>query len=228
MSTQKIRFALGGFMIAAALVGCGSSQADTSTASNNETTSTTGSMTTTATTTTTGAPLGTPETQVEPPTPTSEPAATATLKGPQVVVSLEGGKSFTLQLDQENTPQTVAGITALVKKGFYNGIRVHRVEEWVTQWGDPLSKNGADAPGVGSGGTGKNLPFEAGKLSFVKGTLGMASTGGKVGGDCQMFVVTRDSTFLDGDYSAFGKVVKGMDVVQAIQKGDKIVSMKIK
>ncbi|RYG18116.1 peptidylprolyl isomerase, partial [bacterium] len=110
---------------------------------------------------------------------------------------------------------------------FYTGIRVHRVEDWVVQWGDPISKNGADARGVGGGGTGKNLPFEAGKLSFVKGTLGMASTGGKVGGDCQMFVVTRDSTFLDGDYSAFGKVVKGMEVVEGIQKGAKIVSMKV-
>jgi cyclophilin family peptidyl-prolyl cis-trans isomerase len=147
--------------------------------------------------------------------------------GPKVLVTLGNGKSFTLQLDAKNTPATTKGITALVKKGFYNGIRVHRVEDWVVQWGDPLSRNGVDSPGVGSGGTGKNLPFEAGKLSFTKGTLGMASTGTGVGGDCQIFVVTRDSTFLNGGYSAFGKVVKGMDVVLHIQKGDKIASMKV-
>ena len=117
-----------------------------------------------------------------------------------------------------------------MKKGFYNGQHVHRVvPDFVVQWGDPLSKNGANAPGVGSGGTGKNLPFEAGKLSFVKGTLGMASTGRQLGGDCQMFVVTSNTSGLqlNGDYSAFGKVVKGMDVVMKIQQGDTIVSMKI-
>lgn len=149
------------------------------------------------------------------------------LNGPKVLVTLSGGKSFTLQLDSKNTPKTTAGITALVNKGFYTGQRVHRVEDWVVQWGDPLSKGGVDAPGVGSGGTGKDLPFEAGKISFKKGTLGMASTGAGLGGDSQMFVVLRDSTFLDGGYSSFGRVVKGMDVVMKIKRGDKITSMKI-
>lgn len=151
-----------------------------------------------------------------------------TVTGPKVLVTLGNGKSFTLQLDAKNTPKTVAGITALVKKGFYNGTRVHRVEPgFCVQWGDPLSKNGVDTPGVGSGGTNKNLPFEPGKLSFKKGVLGMASTAAGAGGDCQMFVTLGDATFLDGKYSAFGKVVKGMDVVASIERGVKIVSMKV-
>lgn len=152
------------------------------------------------------------------------------LTGPKILVTLGTGKNFTIQLDAKNTPKTAQGIAALVKKGFYNGQYVHRVvPDFVVQWGDPISKSGANTPGVGSGGTGKNLPFEAGKLSFVKGTLGMASTGRKLGGDCQMFVVTSDTNGLqlNGDYSAFGKVVKGMDVVMKIQQGDKIASMKI-
>ena len=179
-----------------------------------------------------------------PPTPDAAPVGTAStpevavstgpaeepLTGPKIVVNMANGKSFTMQLDAKNTPKTSEGIAALVKKGFYDGQRVHRVvPDFVVQWGDPLSKEGADAPGVGSGGTGKNLPFEPGKLSFGKGVLGMASTGRKLGGDCQMFVVTSDENGrqLDDDYSAFGKVVSGMDVVMKIEKGDKILSMKI-
>ncbi len=150
------------------------------------------------------------------------------ITGPKVLVTLGNKKSFTLQLDAKNTPKTTAGIAALVKKGFYNGLHVHRVEPgFCVQWGDPLSKNGVSDPRVGSGGTGKNLPFEAGKLSFVKGVLGMASTGAGTGGDCQIFVTTGDAQFLDGKYSAFGKVVKGMDVVLTIQVGDTIASMKV-
>lgn len=150
------------------------------------------------------------------------------ITGPKVLVTLGTGKSFTLQLDAKNTPKTSAGIAALVKKGFYTGIRIHRVEPgFCVQWGDPLSKNGVDAPGVGSGGTGKNLPFEPGTLSFKKGVLGMASTAAGAGGDCQMFIALGDVPQLDGKYSAFGKVVKGMDVVMGIERGVKIVSMKI-
>ena len=149
------------------------------------------------------------------------------ISGPKFVVTFASGKSFTIQADAKNAPATAKGITALVKKGFYDGQRVHRVEDWVVQWGDPKSKKGVDTPGVGGGQNSPALPFEAGKLSFTKGTVGMASTGNQVGGDCQLFVVLRDSTFLNGNYSAMGRVVKGMDVVMKIQRGDKIVSTKL-
>ena len=147
--------------------------------------------------------------------------------GPKILVKMASGKSFTIQTDAKNAPKTTAGIVALVKKGFYTNQRVHRVEDWVTQWGDPKSKNGVDAPGVGGGQNAPALPFEAGKLSFTKGTVGIASTGTGVGGDCQLFVVKRDSTFLNGGYSAMGRVTNGMNVVMAIQRGDRILSMKI-
>lgn len=149
------------------------------------------------------------------------------ITGPKILVTFSSGKSFTMQMDAKNTPGTSKGIAALVKKGFYDGQRVHRVEDWVVQWGDPKSRNGVDTPGVGGGQNSTPLPFEAGKLPFTKGTIGIASTGNQVGGDCQLFVVLRDSTFLDGNYSAAGRVVKGMDVVAHIQRGDKIASMKI-
>jgi cyclophilin family peptidyl-prolyl cis-trans isomerase len=150
------------------------------------------------------------------------------VSGPKILVSLEGGKSFTIQLDEKNTPKTAARITELVRKGFYDGQRFHRVvKDFCVQWGDPQSKEGIDSPLVGTKGSGVTIPFEAGKLPLAVGTLGMASTGSKVGGDSQMFVVTGDMTFHNGNYAAFGKVVKGMDVVLKIAQGDKIVSMKI-
>lgn len=150
------------------------------------------------------------------------------LVGPKILVSLESGKGFTLQLDERNTPKTAKRIAELVEKGFYDRQRFHRVvPNFCVQWGDPQSKDGVDSPLVGTKGSGKTIPFEAGKLPLEPGTLGMASTGPKVGGDSQMFVVTGDMTFHNGNYAAFGRVVEGMDVVLKIAKGDRIVSMKV-
>lgn len=150
------------------------------------------------------------------------------LTGPKIVVNMANGKSFTIQTDEKGAPKTVAGIAALVKKGFYDGQRVHRVERgFVIQWGDPKSRNGVDTPGVGSGNNAPALPFEAGRLPFTKGVVGIASTGAGTGGDCQLFVMLGPAPSLNGGYSAMGRVVDGMNVVMNIQKGDKILSMKL-
>lgn len=148
----------------------------------------------------------------------------AAMAATQLVVTFTNGKSFTIEVDAKNAPKTAAHIMALVKKKFYDGQRFHRVEDWVVQWGDPGSKKSLE---VGGGGSGKNMPFEAGKLSFKKGVVGIASTGAKVGGDSQLFVVRRDSTFLDGSYAAMGRVTKGMDVIMNLKRGDTIKSMKV-
>ena len=148
--------------------------------------------------------------------------------GTNMVMTLASGKSIELNLDEKGAPKTCARIKELVKQKFFDGIRFHRVEGWVVQWGAPQSKKGVDAPGVGNGGSGKSIPFEAGKLSFAAGVLGMASTGAKVGGDSQMFIVTQPSPNLDGSYCAFGKVVKGMDVLKTIKRGDVIKSVRLK
>lgn len=144
--------------------------------------------------------------------------------GPKIQFTLDSGKSFVITTDSKATPKTTAQIVSLVKSKFYDSQRIHRVEDWVVQWGDPKSKGGVDQPGVGSGGSGKNLPFEDNPASFLKGAVGMASTGAKVGGDSQLFVVLKDSAFLDHNYCLMGKVTKGMDVVMKIQRGDKIKS----
>ncbi|HMS56362.1 MAG TPA: peptidylprolyl isomerase [Fimbriimonadaceae bacterium] len=146
--------------------------------------------------------------------------------GPKIVFTMGNGKSFTIQTDQKGSPKTTAQIVDLVKKKFYDSQRVHRVEDWVVQWGDPASKKGVD--GVGGGGSGKGIPFEDSKATFKKGVVGIASTGAKVGGDSQLFVVLKDSTFLDHNYAILGKVTSGMDVVMAFKRGDTIKKAVIK
>lgn len=149
------------------------------------------------------------------------------MASPLLKVTMDGGKAFTIQTDPKGAPRTVARILELVKAKFYDGQRFHRVEDWVVQWGAPQSKKNVNDPAVGNGGSGKNMIFEAGSLSFTKGVCGVASTGAKLGGDSQLFIVKRDSTFLNGDYSAWGKVVSGMNVVEAIKRGDRIKSIAI-
>lgn len=147
---------------------------------------------------------------------------------PQLLVTLAGGKTFTITTDKKGSPKTVQHIIALVAKKFYDGIKVHRVENWVTQWGDPQTKTKPiTAPGIGSGGSGKDVPFEGSKVSFVRGVVGLASTGKKVGGDCQLFVLKKDATYLNGDYAVVGVVTKGMTVIDAVKAGEVIKSIRV-
>lgn len=150
-----------------------------------------------------------------------------TASAPRIQVTITGGKSFVILTDPQDSPKTVQRIVALVNQGFYNDQRFHRVEGWVVQWGDPKSKQGIDDPRVGSGGSGQGIPFESSTSKFGAGTVGIASTGAKVGGDSQLFVITQDAPHLAGNYAVLGKVVSGMDVVRNIKRGDKIVSMTV-
>ena len=154
-------------------------------------------------------------------------AALTPVASTELKVTMEGGKSFVIACDSKGSPKTVKRIVELVKKKFYDGQRFHRVESWVVQWGDPASKKSANEPGVGSGGSGQALPWEESTTSFVRGVVGVASTGAKVGGDSQLFVLTHDATHLNGNYAVLGKVTKGMDVVDKIARGDKIVSITV-
>lgn len=160
--------------------------------------------------------------------------------GPKIEVTMQNGGSFVITTDPKASPKTVAHILSLVKKGFYDQQRVHRVEDWVTQWGAPASKKepldirGSDGrltlnPNVGDGGSGKNdLPFEMSNVDFVRGIVGVASTGLQVGGDSQLFILKKDWQRLYHSYAVVGKVTSGMDAVGRIQRGDRIVSMRVR
>lgn len=133
-------------------------------------------------------------------------------------VELERGGSFTIALHQTSAPQTMANFVAKAKSGFYDGKTFHRVEGWVVQGGDP------DGTGRGGG----KMPSELNDLNFAVGAVGIARGPDiKVNNDAQWFVVKTDASFLDKQYTNFGQVTKGMDVVHTIKIGDKIKSVTV-
>ncbi len=121
-----------------------------------------------------------------------------------------------LTLYSKDSPNTVANFVQKAKSGFYANLIFHRVEDWVIQGGDPL----------GNGTGGGNMPVEFNSKPFVVGAVGVASRGdGKVQNDAQFFITKKDSQFLNGQYTNFGIVTKGMDVVNKIEVGSKILEI---
>ncbi len=125
-----------------------------------------------------------------------------------------------VQLYPNDAPKTVANFVNLTQSGFYNGLIWHRiVPGFVIQSGDSNTRNGGgDKATWGSGTSGVNVPFENdGNLHNTAGTIAMASTAAKSGGSSQFYInLVDNSASLDGNYAVFGKVIKGMDVVQAL------------
>jgi len=150
--------------------------------------------------------------------------------GPIVEVVMAGRGRFEITTDPKCSPRTVAHILALVKRGFYDRQRIHRVEPWVTQWGAPASKTKPlTTEEVLGGGSGKDIPvFEMCEVDFTRGIVGIASTGLQVPGDSQIFTLKKDTLRLYHSYAVLGKVTKGMDVVDRIAKGDRIKRMRVK
>ena len=118
----------------------------------------------------------------------------------------------------KDAPNTVANFVQKANSGFYNNLIFHRVEDWVTQGGDPL----------GNGTGGGSMPVEFNNKPFVIGSLGVASRGdGKVQNDAQFFITKKDSQLLNGLYTNFGIVKSGMDVVNKVEIGDKILEITV-
>jgi cyclophilin family peptidyl-prolyl cis-trans isomerase/HEAT repeat protein len=126
---------------------------------------------------------------------------------------------FRMRLFKEHAPFTVLNIVKLTRKGFYNGLSFHRVvPNFVIQGGDPR--------GDGWGGPGYAIRSEFSLVNYGRGTAGIASAGKDTEG-CQFFVTHSSQPHLDGRYTIFAEVIHGMDVVDAVQVGDKIVSMRV-
>lgn len=160
--------------------------------------------------------------------------------GPKIQFTMASGKSFVITTDPKRSPLTVKHILDLVKSGFYNRQRIHRVEPWVTQWGapasrtEPLDTKGADGkmdtnPKVGDGGSGHNISKFEGSLDvdFIRGVVGIASDGLGNAGDSQLFILKADAMRLYNSYAVVGKVTEGMGVVDAIKRGDRIKAAKV-
>lgn len=124
-----------------------------------------------------------------------------------------------LELYPEHAPKTVNNFIFLVKEGYYDGVSFHRViSNFVIQGGDPT--------GTGSGGPGYRFEDEtAGNpLKHVRGAISMANAGPNTNGS-QFFIAHSPQPHLDGRHTVFGKVVSGLDVVDAIRQGDLMVKV---
>jgi peptidyl-prolyl cis-trans isomerase B (cyclophilin B) len=112
-------------------------------------------------------------------------------------------------------PKTVANFKKLAKEGFYDGTCFHRiVKGFMIQGGDPLSKK--DDPNVGTGGPGYTIPAEFSKKAHEKGVISMARSQDPNSAGSQFFICLQKSSFLDGQYTAFGQLLRGVEVLEQI------------
>ncbi len=131
----------------------------------------------------------------------------------KAVVTMEKGGSFTILFDPSVAPNHVANFVALARKGFYDGTTFHRViPGFMAQGGDPT--------GSGTGGPGYTIKAEFNATKHVRGTVSMARKPDPDSAGSQFFVCFGDTPSLDSQYTVFGKVVQGMDVVDKITPRD--------
>ncbi|MGI0035195.1 MAG: peptidylprolyl isomerase [Nitrososphaera sp.] len=118
-------------------------------------------------------------------------------------------------------PKTVENFKRLANTGFYDGLSFHRiVPGFVIQGGDPNTKSEANRSRWGTGGPGWTVKAEVNKNKHTRGALSMARSQDPNSAGSQFFIVLKDSNFLDGQYTVFGRVTSGMDAV------DKIAALK--
>ncbi|MCL2749153.1 MAG: peptidylprolyl isomerase [Alphaproteobacteria bacterium] len=128
-----------------------------------------------------------------------------------IYLDLKDGR-VVIELDSAAAPNHVARIKELTRAGFYDGLKFHRViPGFMAQTGDPL--------GTGMGGSGKKLAAEFNKTPHMRGVVSMARASDINSADSQFFIVFNDARFLDGQYTAFGKVSSGMEFVDKIKAG---------
>jgi len=142
-----------------------------------------------------------------------------------LTMTLEGGDVI-IRLRPDLAPEHVARIAELANDGFYDGVVFHRViPGFMAQGGDPTGTgmHGSDKP---------NLKQEFSKEPHVRGTCSMARTMDPNSANSQFFICFDDARFLDGQYTVWGEVTEGMELIDALPKGEppanpgKIVSMK--
>lgn len=137
-----------------------------------------------------------------------------------VEIKVKDYGTIDVQLDADTAPITVTNFIKLVQEDFYDGLTFHRIMDgFMIQGGDPLG-NGTGGSDQTIKGEFKNNKVEN-NISHKRGVISMARSSDPDSASSQFFIVQTDSTFLDGDYAAFGEVTSGMDVVDAICKDAK-------
>ena len=140
-------------------------------------------------------------------------------KGPKAIIKTKFG-DMDIVFFPGKAPKHVENFIALAKSGFYNGTVFHRViPGFMIQGGDPNTKDPNKPETYGQGGPSQRLKAEFNDIPHRRGILSMARTSDPNSAGSQLFIVVKDSNFLDGQYTVFGEVVKGMEVA------DKIVNM---
>jgi peptidyl-prolyl cis-trans isomerase B (cyclophilin B) len=136
------------------------------------------------------------------------------------IITMDKGGEIAIEFFPEDAPKTVENFVTLAKKGFYDGLTFHRVEpNFVVQGGDPK--------GDGTGGPGYKIKAEFNKQKHVRGVLAMARSQSPDSAGSQFYITLAPAHFLDGQYTVFGRVTSGMEVVDKIKVGDKMKSVKI-
>ncbi len=137
-------------------------------------------------------------------------------QGTKVLIKTNLG-DIVVQLYEKSAPKTTENFLKLVKQRFYNGTRFHRViKDFMIQGGDPLTKDISKKDLWGTGGPGYTFEDETNDYKLVRGSLAMANAGPNTNGSQFFIVVAKQTPWLDGRHTNFGKVVKGMDVVDKI------------
>lgn len=184
------------------LTGCGSKDEDTTRTDGNNSAQTTEDTT----------PSKTPEDTAAAPSENEEDYLSGLH---HVEIDIKDYGKITLELDADTAPVTVTNFIHLAEDGFYDGLTFHRIiSGFMIQGGDPL--------GNGTGGSDKEIKGEFSSngvendISHVRGVISMARSNAPDSASSQFFIVHEDSTFLDGNYAAFGHVTEGIEIVDKI------------
>jgi peptidyl-prolyl cis-trans isomerase B (cyclophilin B) len=147
--------------------------------------------------------------------PANEPPEPPVETQPVAVLRVRDMGEIRIALRPDVAPQTVANFEKLAGEKFYDGISFHRViPDFMIQTGDPLTKD-RDPRNDGLGGPGYKIPDEPTGLRHRRGVVSMANAGPNTGGS-QFFILVGDAPHLDPKHTIFGRVISGMDVVDAI------------
>jgi peptidylprolyl isomerase len=145
--------------------------------------------------------------------------------GPNLIIDVTGQANGQIVIDllPDVAPLHVAQVVAIAKSGAYDGVVFHRViDGFMAQTGDVANgKSGGDISMAGTGGsTLPNIPAEFNTISFDRGILGMARSMDPGSANSQFFIMFAPAPHLDGQYTAFGRVISGMEVVDQIKRGE--------
>lgn len=149
-------------------------------------------------------------------------------------LEVEARGNIFIKLHTKEAPKTTDHILKLVRQGFYNGQRFFRVSKtprpYLVAFGDPDSRDlrKLDSETIGQRGSGSRIPFEESGFKHEAGAVGLSTLpNDRNSGDSQFYMLLAPSRFLDGNYTVFGRVVAGMDVLNKVEKGDSVVRITV-